>query len=138
LDLSLSLFGLRVTFLFFSGLWFLLPQVITDKEVYGAFSRVYSRVSLSFLIALLGAVLAILGLIFPINGGILFGDLLPNLLIILAATFFFFQYIRAVDGLEEEARQKATEVLDSLQMPLGLVCWITAILHLIIPGWAIV
>lgn len=124
------LYALTLLYFTGTGILFLLPLLFPSKESWEVVESVLFRNLFSLLSGTTGIFLMVLKLFFPRGGLVIFGDLLPVLVLALAGVLHFLGYIRVSRSLDGKLKEKGAAILSGLQVPAGFVILGAGVLHL--------
>lgn len=121
-------------FLINSGFLFILPLFFASKTDYDKINNLFSRNIFFVVMSFLGILLFFLLLFFPSAKIVIFGDLLPALVLLLDAAIYLFGYIRMSKYLDKKTITRGENILIRLQIPLGIVSITIGIIHVFLGG----
>lgn len=124
------LYTLTVLYTLGSGFVFLLPLLFPTKESWETVNSVLFRALFMILSGVMGLMLAILKLFFPVAGVVVFGDFLPVLALSTGCLFHWFGYIRNSRSLDPKLKEKGVTILSGLQVPAGIALLAVGLIHL--------
>lgn len=116
-------------FLIYLGIVFLLPLVFKTKEEYDVIKKYLFGSGLHVFGGILGCVLAMLLVVFPLDGTFLVGDLLPAVAILVLSVLLLLGYVRISKYLSKKMIEEGSTILDSLQIPAGIMGIVMGLLH---------
>lgn len=117
-------------FLINVGILFLLPLFFRTKEEYDVIRKYIFGNSAHIYLGIMGLVLTVLCLIFPMTGPIIIGDLLPAAGLLLYSLMLLLGYIRVSKYLKRNMVREGEMILNSFQIPAGILGIIIGVLHI--------
>lgn len=116
-------------FLINTGIIFTLPLAFKTKEDYDGVKKFLFGNSLHIQAGFFGLVIFVLLLFFSKDEIMIFGDLAPALMTLVLTVLLLLGYIRVGKFLTGELKERGTYILESIQLPAGILGIITGLVH---------